>query len=240
MKRKILTSAILIGLMVPVSLPAQRGLTVSFKSRWPVNGTSIGLKLGPLAAYGGVDLVRLAFQSDYESTYYHRDWETDRLYRSSEYESEYDIKARLAIPQAGLKFYAVQSSLKAYLFGEVFLILPSVEGKDKGKDVNYNPDGTIAWIDEWDDTLDKKEVKQIEDILDFFGLVGGFGIEYPLSEQFSIGGEFGFRHIANTFVSDDEWVDEWDGTIYSKETWKQQVEMSLGSTFTSLTLNYTF
>ena len=122
MKRKILTSAILIGLMVPVSLPAQRGLTVSFKSRWPVNGTSIGLKLGPLAAYGGVDLVRLAYQSDYESTYYDRDWETDRLYRSSESESEYDIKARLAVPHAGLKFYDVQSSLKAYLLGEVLHI----------------------------------------------------------------------------------------------------------------------
>ncbi|MBA7642543.1 MAG: hypothetical protein GH143_08970 [Calditrichaeota bacterium] len=249
MKRKILTSAIFIGLMIPVSLPAQRGLTVSFKSRWPVNGTSIGLKLGPLAAYGGVDLVRLAGNFESTSTTYDREWYYDYETEQSEYSdlflrhqstSSFKGAALLIIPHVGVKFYLMQSALNAYLFGNGRLIIPSVEGRSQGWWKDYDPDGNVMDQDSWDDYLTETDRKKIHDALDFIGLTLGFGVEYPLNQHFTVGGEYGITYFTNSWDQKDESIDEWDDMVQWKRQWEQKTKATLGITNTSITLTYYF
>ncbi|UCH62787.1 MAG: hypothetical protein JSU77_13540 [Fidelibacterota bacterium] len=249
MQRKILTSAILIGLIVPVSLLAQRGLTVSFKSRWPVNGTSIGLKLGPVTVYGGLDMLKLSADGESQSTSYGRQWYYDEntseykqsdLYKQSESTSEYEGKALLALPHLGFKLYLVNIPLRAYLLGSAFLVVPSVSGRIETSYIDYHRDGTIQDQDSWKAELDESDREQIHDVLDFIGLTLGFGIEYPVSEHFAVGGEYGFSFITNSYHSEDEHIDEYEGLVEWKSEWESKGRTALGITNTSISLNYYF
>ncbi len=249
MKRKNLSLAIFIGLMVPVLLQAQNGLIVSFKSRWPVNGTSIGLKLGPLAVYGGLDMLKLAADGEQQSTDYGREWYYDditgeytegNLYKQSESSSVYEGEALLALPHAGVKLYLVNAPLRAYLLGSAFLVVPSVSGRGEGSYTGYSPDGAIEYRDSWKEELEQSDLEQIHDALDFIGLTLGFGIEYPVSEHFAVGGEYGFSFLTNSYHSEDEYVAEWDGVVEWKSVWENKGRAALGITNTSITLNYYF
>lgn len=227
-------------LLLPFSLQAQNGLIVSFKGGRPFNATQVGLKLGPIAPYGAIGFLNYNQKYNYEGTYYLNNWETDQLYLRERYESHFELNAKLLIPYVGTKLYLVQSALKAYLFGEAFLIIPSIKGKSQRENVYYNPDGTIDFIDKYDDYFDSEQEKRIEDALDFMGIAGGFGVEHPFSEHFSVGGEFGYRLLMNTIEWEDEWVDEWDGRVWEREEWSSKLELAIGGTFTNLTLNYYF
>ena len=74
--------------------------------------------------------------------------------------------------------------------------------------------------------------------MDFFGLKAGFGAEYPLSERVSIGGEFGFRLIFNSFTDEGSREDEYDGVVEYRRKWKDELSANLGITYTSFSLNF--
>ena len=76
--------------------------------------------------------------------------------------------------------------------------------------------------------------------LNFWGITLGFGLEYPFSEQFSIGGEFGFRYFTNSATNEGSNVDEYDREVHWKEKWENKIDAALGITYTLLSLNYYF
>ncbi|MFH1250900.1 MAG: hypothetical protein V1715_07370 [bacterium] len=233
MKRKVIFAVLILSIF-PVLLCAKSGITASFKTGFPLSGTSIGLKLGPLNPYCGLDIARISGNYESSRTYWDTDWYTDVFYKESEYSSSFEGSAMLFIPHVGLKM----NFWKAYILGELMLCMPAIEGRSKGKDIEYDPDGSIDWIDEWDDKLSKDDKKMIKDALDFIGLKAGFGAEYFFNEHVSIGGEFGLRLLFNSYKDEGADEDIYDGVVEYRRKWKDHLSTTLGVTYTSFSLNF--
>lgn len=220
---------------------AQNGLFFSFKSGFPLSGTVVGLKLGPLAPFGGLDIARVngSFEEKFTSWRLDSEWVGDHyeygdLYMDYTRESTFDGSLLLIVPHAGARFYLS----KFYLIGDMMIVLPLVEGRDKGTRIYYDSDGNIDDFDEWDDNLEKE---LINDALDFVVLTAGIGVEFPFSSLFSIGGEYGFRMIMNTIEDSGEEISEDEiGQIRWKDEWEDKISMSLGVTYTAFTMNFYF
>lgn len=250
MKRTILV-AILISMIVPITLQAQKsGLTVSFKSYGPINGTSVGLKLGPLAVFGGLDIARISAEFESSSTRYRKDEYYDSqtgdysyspLYKYYESSSSFMGNALLAIPHVGGKLFLSQSPLIFYIFGAGRMVIPSVEGISEGEWTRYDMDGRVTDSDYWSEELEEPDKEQIYDALDFIGITLGFGVEYPLfSENFTVGGEYGLMFFSNSYLYEDEYTNEEDGIVVYKRELVEKVKGDLGITNTSISLNYYF
>lgn len=242
---------ILLVIIIPLFCNAKSGLWFSFKTGYPLAGSSVGLKLGPLAPYGGIDIFHFGFnlQSDYtswDSGWFYNDnthqWELSELYKDHERESSLEGSATLFAPHAGARFYLKQNPLKLYLKADLMLLLPSIDGINKGERTWYNPDGTIDYHERWSDKISKADRKNIQDALDFIIFTPGVGVEYPFSEHFALGGEFGMRLIFNSaeYADDDEYYDEYDDLVYWKEKWSATIATTIGITYTAITLNYIF
>ncbi len=107
------------------------------------------------------------------------------------------------------------------------LCIPSVDGRSEGKETEYNPDGSIDWIDEWDNKLTKDDKKMIKDALDFVGLKAGFGAEYFFNEHVSIGGEFGLRLLFYKYQDEGTDEDIYDGGVGYRKKRKDKLAGTL-------------
>ncbi|NOZ74305.1 MAG: hypothetical protein GXO90_02865 [FCB group bacterium] len=227
---------------IPVLLFPKSGLWFSFKTGFPIAGSSVGIKLGPLAPYGGLDIVYIGASMDYNSTSWERDydydWQTGTYiygdwYKSSERSNTFEGHATLYMPHGGLRFYLAQQTLKLYLKGDLTLVFPSVDGTGNYESIYYDQDGNIEDIYRDENKLTDKEKKDINDALNYFIISPGIGLEYPFSEHFSIGGEFGFRLLHNTMDTSDKSEDD-----YWKDSWQTKMSTTLGVSYTLITLNY--
>lgn len=90
-------------LLSSTCLFAQGGLFTSFKLGVPFSSTSIGLRIGSLAAYGGVGIIRVSADFDDESTSYEKDWETGYLYKYRERTESLEGSAQLLMPHIGAR-----------------------------------------------------------------------------------------------------------------------------------------
>ena len=239
---KTMLKILLIFVLLPWVLSAQGGLFMSFKSGNPISGSMVGLKLGPLAPFGGVDIVRLAgkFDDEYASwdTEVWYNWETGEyvygdMYLEYERTSKFEGSALLIMPHAGARFYLN----KLYLMGDLMLVLPSVEGRSKGEWIWYDQSGYPEDVDRWDDKLNEKEKEDIHDALNFMVLSAGIGAEYAFSEHFTVGGEYGLRLAMNTMEFADKNTDKSEPITWKNE-WEERISMTLGVTYTCFTLNF--
>jgi hypothetical protein len=240
---------LVLGLSISTFLHAKSGLTISFKTGVPTHGTQIGLKIGPLAVLAGVDSIRLTGNFEENVTYYERDeiynsqtggWEWTDLYKYKEYSSEMQGQGLLTIPNISGKFYAIQSSLNAYLFGSAQMVIPSVDGWEKSSTTYYDADGSITDRSSSETYLSDSDKEQIHDVLDSIGLTLGFGIEYPLDKHFSIGGEYSLTYYSNQYAHEDQDTDDYDTITSWKKEWEEKARGDLGITGTRFTLNYYF
>ena len=227
-------------LMLLGQVKAQSGLFVSFQSRFPIPGTSAGLRTGPLAVFGGLDIFRISANYDYESTTYQYDFANSLLYKYRETTTSFKGSAQLVIPRVGARFYLGSAATRFYLLGDIMLIIPAVEARAAEKTVYYNPNGTLRDTFESDEELTDEDKKSIHDALDFISLALGLGAEYALSEHFAIGGEYGLRIFFNSFEDEDEYEEDFDGVVHYRDLWKSSTEAALGITYTSFSLNYYF
>ncbi len=232
MKKKIILCVFAL-IVLPFSLMARSGITATFSTGSPISGTSIGLKLGPLNPYAGVDVARISGKYTSDDTQW-ADGANGGIVMSYESTSTFEGTATLIMPRVGLKFYL----WKAYLVGEFSLWMPSVSGTDKGTTVYYDYNGVAYDWDMWDESLTKQDEDYINDALDFVGFKFGFGSEYYLSEHVSIGGEFGFRILSNSFTMGDDSEDNELPYYYYREKWKDEISASIGVTYTMFSLNF--
>lgn len=227
-------------LLSSTCLFAQGGLFTSFKLGIPFSSTSIGLQIGSLAVYGGVGIIRISADYDYESTSYEAEWDSGYLYKYRERTENLKGSAQLIMPHIGVRLNMGGEAVKLYLNGNIQITIPSVEGRSEYRSVYYNPDGTIWDIDEDEYELSEEDQEKVQDVLDFVSVSLGFGTEYYFSNGFSIGGEFGLRLFRTSFEFEEVDEDIYEGTVDWREEWKATAEASLGTTYTQFTLNYYF
>ena len=128
---------------------------------------------------------------------------------------EESIGAHIFVPSVGLRTgHKKVTDLRRYWLADVFTVVPIFTGTDK-KQIK----------EEWDEQFDL-----------ILGLIGGYGVEYFLSEQFSIGGEASMNLVMNSWKNEYEEQIDWDEYREVSEDWR----LSAGAVFTQFTLNYYF
>jgi opacity protein-like surface antigen len=118
----------------------------------------------------------------------------------------YEVSASVLSPAIGIKYFAIQNAkIKGY-FG-LSLSKPFLTGK---------------LVEDGDEDPDFKEAI---DKVSTFGFELGFGAEYFFDQNFSIGGEYGFRNLS---------------IKYSESDSEYEVKGRISPTYTKFTLNYYF
>ncbi|MFC1619809.1 hypothetical protein ACFL45_07675 [Candidatus Neomarinimicrobiota bacterium] len=131
--------------------------------------------------------------------------------REDEYE-DYSSKSSLALllPRVGFRRYqAPVGSLEHYMFAELFYVIPMVSSEYDGE------------------KMTGEEKEEIRDALDVLGVSLGYGTEYHVSNQFSVGGEL--------FFTGAHWSEKDEDSDWSRKT-----RVLLGATIARATLNYYF
>ena len=119
-----------------------------------------------------------------------------------------DFSLHLFMPTVGVRLLSARTGdLRSYTLAEVFFLLPVVSSSEFSGD-------------------DKKEVR---DALDLLGLTLGFGAEYFVSDQFSVGSEASINLVYHS----TERTRDFDN--YTSET-----RTILSALLTNFTLNYYF
>lgn len=146
------------------------------------------------------------------------------LSRVVTYLDKAEISAGLYLPAIGMKYFVKQQNkLNAYL--AFALTKPFVSGKMK---------------------VGKEEEDEIKDIIknlnkSMWGYEIGMGVEYFVDENFSIGGEFGLRHMHVGYS--DSYEDEFynpDTGDYMSTTIENKIKLNGSPTYSRISLNYYF
>ncbi len=189
--------------------------TFSASPGFVFNGANFGFEIGDLVPYIGIQYANLS--STRESSYQTWDYETNTLITvKNSYEDALDV----FMPYVGAKYFVYKkSTLRAYFNGAFFL--PIISGTDKRN------------------TEDNEDFKSMMDEMSSWGIEFGFGTEFFLDENFSLGGEFGLRlgNVGSEYSYSDI-VSTPDGTVPGKRS--ENDSYNLTSTYTKIYLNYYF
>ncbi len=173
------------------------------------NSAYFGYNIGKVVPYAGLQLASGIFNGEEKDHYFDgTEWITDIDSRS--------VNVNLFMPTVGVKIFAIETGdLKAYfnLAGSK----PMLMGKMK-------EDGNE--IEDFSDEL--KKIKVI-------GAELGFGVEYFLSRNFSIGGEYSIRYLGGNTKT--VWEDTWHGEI---NTYTNTMSLGIVPTIAKFSLNYYF
>ena len=177
-----------------------------------LNSSYFGYKINSkVVPYFGLQHFNAKFNSEYSRDKY--DYDSNRV---EHYVDKYEFSGNLFIPNLGVKYFAVQQNkLQAYF--SVNVSKPFV--------------------------TEKNEEEFIDQMKNFkmFGGEFGFGVEYFLDENFSIGGEFGLRYLSFKYS------DTREGTFWNPDTGQDQatdyetdINISSRPTFSKISLNFYF
>lgn len=181
------------------------------------NSAYFGYRTGKVVPYVGLQYGNIMFNTKETG----QDYDYDLMDVTS-YTDELNLKGNLLLPNIGVKFFAVEkNNLKAFF--NLSVAKPFLSGK-----VEFNGEEE----DEFGETL--KEISLIAGEL-------GFGVEYFLDNNFSIGGEFGIRYLGGKYSN------SYEDSFYNPDTDSyQETEITntfrVGSnpTFTKISLNFYF
>ena len=128
---------------------------------------------------------------------------------------EESMGAHIFVPSIGLRTgHKKVTDLRRYWLADVFTVVPIFTGTDK-KQIK----------EDWDDLFDP-----------IVGLIGGYGVEYFFSNQFSIGGEASMNLVMNSWKNEYEEQIDWDEYRSVSEDWR----LTAGAIFTQFTFNFYF
>lgn len=123
--------------------------------------------------------------------------------------------AHILVPSLGIRVGQNKIiDLKRYWLADFFTVVPIFTGTDK-KDIKK----------EWDSQFDP-----------IVGMIGGYGVEYFLSEQFSLGGEVSMNLVMNKWKNENR--DEND--YGDNENISEDYRLTAGAVFTQFIFNYYF
>ena len=211
----------------------------SVKSGTSIQGANFGYNLNEkVSIYTGLDIIGISLDlkgegSDYESWNYGGNdysWESKEKW-------DYSASALLFMPRLGCKYKFADNVLIPYFYADLFKSFASANVSGKYEEWEWE-DGELEYYDL--DKIDSKEEAEIlSKFLGFWGTNFGFGVEYPISENFGVSGEFGFRMLFSSTDYSDSSSDN-----YGNEEWREEWNSELAATFkittTSISVNYHF
>jgi hypothetical protein len=232
-KHKLVCAVVAIALLVP-ALSFAGPLVFSMSPGQGVQSAQVGLSMGKFMPYFGLDLMGISgkVKADYEYTdsYYDTGEGAWVDYVSQKSTVDASAGATLLIPHIGARFYFATEPLKPYVFLGFLKSMPFVSAKISGTDNYFNPDGTSDGSDTYSAKLEGDAKDVITKPLGFWGMNLGFGAEYPFSENFSLGGEYGLRWFHTSTESSGLLGDEMSA----------EMSASLKLTTARVVLNYNF
>ncbi len=188
-----------------------------------LNTAYLGYKVNPkIMPYVGFQYFNVNINSEHSQNRY-----DNSLNKVVNEVDIYELKANLYIPNVGVKYFLInQNKLQGYL--SVNFSKPILTGKIELGDGN--------WENDFEDEFEK-EIKNIS----FWGGELGFGVEYFFDDNFSLGGEFGFRHFNFKYdsVRDGEYYNPETGDYVTTDV-KDKVRFNSNPTFSKITLNFYF
>jgi len=183
-----------------------------------LNAAAFGYSFGKMVPYGGLQVlnettteVTLGKEFDSNGNIVDIDW-------------SYKVSGTLYVPTIGAKYFIKETgNLKMY--GNILFayFIPSVNIKD-----SEDPQAEQDFKDQYQKTH-------------LFGAQLGFGTEYFFDENFSLGGEFGFRDINGSHQETDDYYSSNPGTGMSvnfPRTYKYKLNLS--STYLRISFNFYF
>jgi hypothetical protein len=240
MKARLALGVIVVLMLVPAI--SSGGVVFGVKPNLGVQSSYFGLNMGQITPYIGVDLIGIGAEGKYSSASWQEDWVSGGLYKWRENELDLSGSATLIIPHIGLKFFLSHNELRPYFYGSFFKAFASVNVEGTSSYREYDPQGQLIYEDEDDMEMAEEEKEIIQDILSPWGLAFGFGAEYPFSDHFSIGAEFGVRLIFTSTKFDDVESGDWDndGMDDYRNEWEQELSGSLKLSQAAIALIYYF
>ena len=221
---KFLTHIAAVSILI-MSSAAAHAVSIGTRLGGPTQSWYVGFgSPGGLQPIVGFDYLGLGIKSTMAT-----EWEA--LYQgepedSGSSEATIEGGLRLLMPRLGLRYGIIdRQNLQAYVSGEGMLVLPmvSLDGEIDGESVD----------------IADEDIDMIQDALGVFGLSLAFGTEYFLSDQFSVGADYGvsmlFWGFNQTVESSQE---DWDYQFMTRS----EVEASarLTGSFSRMSLNFHF
>ena len=152
------------------------------------------------------------------------DWDFNSVVH---YTDETDLSGKIFIPNLGVKFFVLQQNkLQAYF--SLNFSKPIISGKIE------------VGNDSIDNVFEDDFANQVKAV-SIWGGEFGFGCEYFFDDNFSIGGEFGIRHLnfKYDYTYDYSFWNPNTGTNYDTEI-NDNAKLNSSPTFSKITLNYYF
>jgi hypothetical protein len=186
------------------------------------NTAYFGIKLGKIVPYVGFQIMNAGVTSK----------ETGSTWNGAaieEYDSELKISGNLYVPSIGVKLFIIEKNkLNAYV--NLNVTKPFIRAKVQmdGEDVESFYYGG--------------EAGPINDVLKHVNMLGGelgFGVEYFVDDNFSVGGEYGILYMRGSYK--DEWEEDvWNGSAYQSEDFTSKVGIHVMPTYSKISLNFYF
>ncbi len=184
-----------------------------------LNGASFGYKVGKFVPFAGMQIMQGSSSMIVKGMEY-----DDNAGEILPYERKFELSGAVTIPTIGSKFFFMQTNkIKAY--GTLAYTFYKLSAKIKDSD---NPD--------LDDML-QHELERVR----ISGGYAGVGAEYFFDDNFSLGGEFGFRPIHVSYKGED------NGVAYNPITGESKAvlteydyKFNMNPTYSRISLNYYF
>lgn len=226
---KKLTLSIIITSMVMTSISSAQ-LLFGVKPGLFGSSGQFGLNVGGVMVFGGLEYIRTATTTEESGTRivysYMNTFPFTTSYQLEPYDNKNEASVNIYAPFVGAKILlggGESGKTGAYITGAIgkpFISGKSVSNGKESESTNKLFDGLSTWM-----------------------FTAGFGGEYFMSEDFSIGGEFGLRVFLVSYKEEDtEQIPAYDfqtgTTKYYNTTRKYDFDLGLGITYSTLVLNY--
>lgn len=193
-------------------------ITFSVSPGLSFNSASVGYKVNSkVIPFFGFQYLNAGFK--YEETGEEFNYTLDKI---APYTEETKFNGNLYLPNLGVKYFLMQKN-KIQTYTSICVTKPFISGK-------LDDNGTI------DD-----EIKKIVEDVSMIGGECGFGAEYFVDENFSIGGEFGVRYLHFKYS------DSHDRDVYNENTGNYKTvtitdtyKFNASPTFSKMALNFYF
>ena len=172
-----------------------------------LQGAQLGMCYGKLQPYIGLDIMGASGKAKVT--------DVDDSY------TELSASATLWIPNIGTRYYFSSKELKPYVYAGFLKSIATVSAKTKTNTTETKFEGASK--------------DQLTSLLGFWGVSAGFGAEYPFSEHFSVGGEYGYRYLHTHAKGDAD-----ANSLLLSEGMSDDIAASLKNSMVRVVLNYKF
>lgn len=223
------------------ALQAQTKIAFGVKPGLKMNSAWIGIQQEKVLPYIGVDFLWLSADGTYEKT--EENYESLETYQREQISINYSGKGLLVIPHVGFKYFFSKKVLKPYFFTGLFFGLPMVELQADGTQKNWRYENNqLVESSTKNAVRSMAEIeKSVQEALGFWGISFGGGAEYYFSENFSVGGEYGFRLVFDSATHDYQ-SDNIDPDLLTgyRKHWQIEAAGSLKLSYAVVTANFYF